>query len=87
MESNMTQDQAGKGVESSRSRAQSEDILKLREMRNQLSWAEARARRHLVRLGKWRRERGNPTSSDLSGRWHIVEDWKQQRHLDGGSQH
>ena len=37
------------------------------EARNQLQWAGKRARFHVVRLGKRRPERGNPTNADLSG--------------------
>ena len=54
-------------------RSEPENIVELRESRNQLKWATARARRHLVRLGKWRRERGEPTSADLSGAATLVK--------------
>ena len=38
-----------------------------------MKWASARARLHLVRLGKWRRERGEPTPEDLSGAATLVK--------------
>lgn len=38
-----------------------------REDQERISWAGARAGAHLVRLGKWRKERGQPTHEDLSG--------------------
>ena len=50
----------------------SENTLELREARNRLQWAGTRARLHLVRLGKWRRERGDPTNADLSGAATLV---------------
>ena len=62
-------------------------IVELREARTRLHWAAKRARSHLVRLGKWRRERGDPTRDDLSGGGHIGKDWGQERYLDGSSQH
>lgn len=47
--------------------------MNLRETRNQLKWAATRARFHLVRLGKWRRDRGDPTRADLSGAGTLVK--------------
>ena len=57
----------------SRQRSEPENIVELREARNQMKWASARARLHLVRLGKWRMERGEPTSDDLSGAATLVK--------------
>ena len=57
----------------SQQRSEPENIEELREDRNELKWATERARRHLVRLGKWRRERGEPTSADLSGAGTLVK--------------
>ena len=57
----------------SQKRSEPDNIVELREARNQMKWAAARARLHLVRLGKWRRERGEPTSDDLSGAATLVK--------------
>lgn len=50
-----------------------DNIAELRKARNELKWVTARARRHLVRLGKWRRERGEPTRDNLSGAGTLVK--------------
>ena len=57
----------------SQSRSEPDSIMELREARNQLNWAGKKARMHLVRLGKWKRERGEPKSTDLSGAATLVK--------------
>lgn len=52
---------------------ESDDIATLRTMRNKLEWAAPRARYHLVRLGKWRRDRDGPTPDQLSGAGTLVK--------------
>ena len=65
-------DELGSELQSQK-RSGSESIVELRETRNQMKWAAARARLYLVRLGKWRRERGEPTNADLSGAATLVK--------------
>ena len=57
----------------SQQHSESQNVEELQEERNELKWATERARRHLVRLGKWHRERGEPTSADLSGAATLVK--------------
>ena len=52
---------------------ESDDIATLRAMRDRLDWVAPRARRHLVRLGKWHRDRGDPTPDQLSGAGTLVK--------------
>ena len=51
----------------------SEDIATLRATRDKLKWAAPKARYHLVRLGKWHRDRGDPTPDQLSGAGTLVK--------------
>lgn len=52
---------------------ESDDIATLRAARDKLDWAAPRARRHLVRLGKWHRDGGDPTPDQLSGAGTLVK--------------
>ena len=67
-------DELGSALQSQK-RSESESIVELRETRNQMKWVSARARLYLVRLGKWRRERGEPINADLSGAATLVKVW------------
>jgi len=58
---------------SSTKQAPPESSPNLYEARERLQWAGPRARLCLVRLGKWRPERGDPTDADLSGAGTLIK--------------
>ena len=53
--------------------SETRDIAALRAARDKLAWAAPKARDHLVRLGKWRRDEGDPTPDQLSGAGTLVK--------------